>query len=76
MVKTNLNETKDYVLNEVNRICNVKQQIFYMDNGAFPIDMYPSYDYKHDRKIIVMIFEREKTKDLYKKWLNYETEDN
>ena len=51
MVKTNLNETRDYSLNEINRICNVKQQIFYMTNGIFPIDMYPSYDDKHDRKI-------------------------
>lgn len=72
MVLTNLCDARDYHLNEINRICNVKQQMFYMDNDVFPIDMYTSYDDRHDRKIIVMIFEREKTKDLYKKWCNYD----
>lgn len=71
MIQTNL-KSRDYALKEVNRICNIEQQIFYMNSGVFPIDMYPSYDDKKDRQIIVMIFEREKTKELYKKWCNYE----
>lgn len=73
MIETNL-KSRNYTLNEVNRICNVKQQIFYMNSGVFPIDMYLGYDDKNDRKIIVMIFEREKTKELYKKWCNYDLE--
>ena len=72
-IKTNLN-SRDYSLHEVNRICNVKQQIFYLSNNVYPIDLYTSYDDKNDRKIIVMIFEKKKTKELYKKWLNYDTE--
>ena len=54
--------------------CNIKQQIFYLENGVFPIDIYTSFDEKNDRKIIVMIFEKEKTKELYQKWKNYDVE--
>lgn len=70
-IKTNLS-VRDYQPNEVNRICNVKQQIFYMNSGVYPIDIYISVDEKNDRNIIVMIFEKEKTKELYKKWCNHE----
>ena len=73
MIETNI-KSRDYYLNEVNRICNIKQQIFYMDSGVFPIDIYPSYDDKNDRKIIVMIFEKEKTKELYQKCKSYDVD--
>ena len=73
MVKTNIN-ARDYKYNEVVRICNVKQQIFYLSSGVYPIDIYTSYDDKNDRKIIVMIFEKDKTKGLYQKWLNYDVD--
>ncbi len=73
MIKTNIN-ARDYKYNEVVRICNVKQQIFYLSSGVYPIDIYTSYDDKNDRKIIVMIFEKDKTKELYQKWLNYDVD--
>ena len=73
MIETNIN-ARDYTQNEVVRICNVKQQIFYLDSGVYPIDIYTSYDDKNDRKIIVMIFEKDKTKELYQKWLNYDVD--
>lgn len=73
MVKTNIN-ARDYKYNEVVRICNVKQQIFYLSSSVYPIDIYTSYDDKNDRKIIVMIFEKDKTKELYQKWLNYDVD--
>ena len=75
MIETNLHNARNYSEHEVNRICNVKQQIFYMSSGAYPIDIYPSYDNKNDRKIIVMIFDRKDTKELYQRWNNYDTED-
>lgn len=71
IVKTNI-KSRDYTQNEVVRICNIKQQIFYLGSGIYPIDIYSSYDDKNDRKIIVMIFEKEKTKNMYQKWLNYD----
>ncbi len=73
MIKTNI-KSRDYLQNEVNRICNVKQQIFYMSSGVYPIDVYPSYDERNDRKIIVMIFDRKDTKELYTKWKNHDVE--
>ena len=73
MIKTNIN-ARDYKYNEVVRICNVKQQIFYLSSSVYPIDIYASYDDKNDRKIIVMIFEKDKTKELYQKWLNYDVD--
>ena len=73
MIKTNIN-ARDYKYNEVVRICNVKQQIFYLSSSVYPIDIYTSYDNKNDRKIIVMIFEKDKTKELYQKWLNYDVD--
>lgn len=73
MIQTNIN-ARDYKYNEVVRICNVKQQIFYLSSSVYPIDIYTSYDDKNDRKIIVMIFEKDKTKELYQKWLNYDVD--
>lgn len=73
LIETNI-KSRDYTYNEVVRICNVKQQIFYLNNNVYPIDIYTSYDDKNNRKIIVMIFEKEKTKELYQKWLNYDVD--
>jgi hypothetical protein len=75
MVITNL-KPRNYLYNEVNRICNREQQTFYIDSGVFPIDMYTSYDTKNNRKIIVMIFDRESTKELYAEWKNRDRENN
>lgn len=72
IIKTNLNP-RDYSEKEVIRIYNRDQQTFYVDSGVYPIDVYASYNPKNDKKIIVMIFIREDTKDVYKKWCNYET---
>ena len=71
-IETHLN-SKDYTLKEVNRICNVKQQIYYMNSGVYPIDVYTSIDEKSNRNIIVMIFEKSKTKELYERWCNHDT---
>lgn len=71
-IKTNLNP-RNYSKNEVIRIYNRDQQIFYVDSNVYPVDMYTSYNPKSDKKIIVMIFVKDDTKDVYKKWCNYET---
>ena len=76
MVETHLKNARDYRENEVVRICNIKQQIFYTDSGIYPIDLYPSYDFKNDRKVIVMVFEKDKTQEVYQKWRNYDTDNS
>lgn len=71
-IKTNLNP-RNYSENEVIRIYNRDQQTFYVDSNVYPVDMYTSYNSKSEKKIIVMIFVKDDTKDVYKKWCNYET---
>ena len=63
-----------YTEKEVIRIYNRDQQTFYIDSGIYPIDLYTSYAPKNDRKIIVMIFNRNDTKEVYQKWRDYQTE--
>lgn len=63
-----------YTDKEVIRIYNRDQQIFYVDSGVYPIDIYTSYAPKNNRKIIVMIFNRNDTKEVYQKWRDYQSE--
>lgn len=70
MIKTNLSP-RDYSEKEVCRIVNPKQRDLYIKHRIFPIDIYPSID-KDGRDIIVYIFLKEDTQELYQKWLNHE----
>ena len=73
IIESNLKCVK-YTEKEVIRIYNRDQQTFYIDSGVYPIDLYTSYTPKNDRKIIVMIFNRNDTKEVYQKWRDYQTE--
>lgn len=73
IIESNLKGVK-YTEKEVIRIYNRDQQTFYIDSGVYPIDLYTSYAPKNDRKIIVMIFNRNDTKEVYQKWRDYQTE--
>ena len=70
-IESNL-KPRSYNEKEIIRIYNRDQQTFYIDSGIYPIDIYPSYSPKNDRKIIVMIFLKNDTKEVYMKWKNYE----
>lgn len=72
LIKTNLHP-RNYNEQEVVRIVNPKQRDLYIKNRCFPIDMYPSID-KFGNDVIVYIFLREDTKDLYSLWKNFELE--
>jgi hypothetical protein len=71
MIKTNI-KSRDYETNEVCRIINPKQQLLYVKNGVYPLDIYTSIDAKTGKDILVMIFSREESRDLYTMWCNYE----
>ena len=71
LIPTNLSP-RDYYLNEVCRILNQKQQMLYIKHGVYPIDIYTSIDAKTDNDVVVMIFDRNETTDLYTKWCNHE----
>lgn len=50
---------------EVVRIVNQKQAELYIKNGLEPIRVYWN-------KILVFVFDKEKSKPLFDKWRNYE----
>lgn len=61
-----------YDIKKCVRIVNTTQAAAYMCNGAEPIDIYASRHYETGNPIIVFLFDREKTADLYDKWCKYE----
>lgn len=73
IIKSNL-KPRDYTEKEAVCIYNRDQQTFYIDSNVYPVDVYTSYSPKCERKIIIMTFIREDTKEVYKKWQDYETD--
>ena len=52
-------------------IVNPKQAAFYWgEKGIEPIHIYPSYDNRTNQPIIVFVFNRNETYDIYKEWLD------
>lgn len=60
---------RSYSVNEVVRIINPKQMRYYLSKGIYPIDMYISQD-DWDNQIVVYIFLKDETKELYQNWVN------
>lgn len=71
VIKTNL-KPRDYTPHEVVRIVNPKQYLLYIKNEVYPIDMATSLDDKSNNVILAMVFLKEDTTEVYKKWCNYE----
>lgn len=63
-----------YKLSDCVRIVDQKQQKLYIKNDVYPIDMFTTKDMYSDNQILVMLFNKEETKDLYIKWKNRELE--
>ena len=61
-----------YSLNDVVRICDPKQQKLYIKHNAYPIDMYVTKDLYSDDEILIMLFNKEETRELYIKWKAHE----
>lgn len=61
--------SKDYV-----RIVNPRQSMAYLSNGAELIDIYTSRDRTTGKPILIYVFTRESTKELYDAWCNHELE--
>ena len=54
------------------RIVNPKQYLLYIKNGVYPIDMYTSIDEDTNNIILAVVFLKEETTEVYKKWCNHE----
>lgn len=63
---------KQYNPGDTIRLLNQKQCAFYWSKGIEPLDIYISKDFKTGEPIIVYIFSREETKELYSEWCNRE----
>lgn len=72
MIETHL-KPRDYHLKEVYRLINPKQVKLYIKHEVYPIDMYTSLD-DNGHDVIVYVFLREETQELYQKWLAHELE--
>lgn len=59
-------QTKPYKLADVVFVKDRYQSFLYIQNGAFPLDMYES------NGNLIMVFSKAETKVLYQKWRNHE----
>ncbi len=59
---------KDYDIKKVVRIINIRQVCTYLNLNIKPLDIYSSVDFKTNDPVLVFIFDREETRDAYKRW--------
>lgn len=59
--------TREYDPQKSVRIFDRYQQYLFIKHNAYPIDMFVSSD-----ENLVMVFDKEETRDLYKKYRRYE----
>ena len=63
---------KTYDPSKCIRILNSLQCAKYMKHRCFPVDIYPSIDYKTGQDVLVYIFERnDQNKELYQLWCDH-----
>ena len=62
---------KDYNPKDCVRILNVQQAAAYIFAGAELIDMYASKHYETGNPVLIFLFDREATADMYDKWCDH-----
>ena len=58
--------SRRFIMSNVVKIINMKQAHLYIKHHVKPIDVFDS------EGKLVFVFDKEKTKDLFTKWCNYE----
>ena len=53
------------------RILNSLQACKYIKAQCFPLDIYTSIDQKTGQDVLVFLFDRNESKDLYTAWCNH-----
>ena len=71
IIKSNLGDFT-YESKNVVRIRNPKQRDLYLMNGIMPKDIYTSIDGETGEKILIYIFLKADTQEVYQKWCSYE----
>lgn len=62
----------NYFGDEIVRIGNIYQSMAYISNGAELIDIYTSKNRKTGDPILIFVFNRNSTKQLYDLWCKHE----
>ena len=68
---SNLSNEK-YSLNDMVRVIDPLQSKLYIKAGAYPVDMYVTKDFYSNNEVLVMLFRKDETRELYVKWKNHE----
>lgn len=66
---------RSYKPDEVVRIINMKQAKLYICNNIYPIDLYSGLD-KKGNTILVMVFLKEQTQEVYELWKKWMLEED
>ena len=61
-----------YLLRDVVRVVDPKQQKLYIKHDVYPIDMYTTTDIETKEIKLVMLFSRQESQPLYTLWKNRE----
>ena len=65
---------KEYYAKDAIRILDPKQAALQWNNHVEPLDIYPSRDYKTNKALIVFVFKRDETKEVFDLWCKHELE--
>lgn len=65
---------KEYYASEAIRILDPRQAALYWNHHIEPLDIYPSRDYKTNKALIVFVFKRDETKEVFDLWCKHELE--
>ena len=63
---------KKYLLKDVVRVIDQKQQKLYIKRDVYPIDMYTTTDIETGEDKLVMLFSKKESQPLYILWKNRE----
>ena len=63
---------RTYSPNDVIRLVNVRQLVYYMNNGIEILDFYTSKDFKTGEDILVFIVNKKDSQEVYRKWMGYD----
>lgn len=63
---------QDYYPHDVVRLINIRQICSYLQLNKKPVDIYASVDFKTNSPVLVVLFNRNDTKDAYSRWCNSE----
>ena len=63
---------KMYYASDAIRIIDPYQAVCYWINGVIPLDIYPSRNRETNKPVLVFVFNKAETKEVFDKWCNHE----